>query len=794
MVLAQDLSGISIAIDAGHGTDSRNQGPTGLREYDINMKVVRFLEDYLYSANIDTVILTQFENRPEPGLSAREDIANSNGVDWFHSVHHNAFNGEARYTVDIYQEIIGQNRAKWPQAVQMSELVSEEMFKALRTSDWFVRSDYDIRGFNFGVLNDLIMPGELSEATFFDHVEEEKKLRNDDFLQLEACAIFKAILHYYDATMVDIAPLAGIVRDAETQIPINDAIIRILDTNYEYVTDNYGNGLYAFPEMTQNQFFIEISASGYQTKIDSITTQNQQFNFLDFDLLSNVLPLIENSTPSPGDSLISPYDWIDIQFTRQMDAQSVFTSLIVEPSFPWDVRWLNQNSTLRIVPQVILSFDRQYRIQIDTTATDFYGNPIDGQGDGSEARPFILDFKTAPIDFSKPQILATSPYNTSDGVIFTDVIRVDLNKSLDESSLTKENLVLLDQNQNRVNAIFRQAGKNDKHSLVMIPDSPFNVEERYVVTLRKSLTDSNNVEMDNHYQFRFKTDETVRDYILLDDFNQGLNNWSNPRNSERSFGFSNEQTNYSISAAPVFKDSTGAMKLEYQFTEDGLLDIAYQGQKTILYLDDIIGMYIFGDGSNSSIRFYFNDPFDGLEAGSWHKVDWVGWKLITFHADIDTLFDYENGNGQIENPLEFAGIQISGDGQGSLSVEDVHLLSIPRITDVDEDVDEIEEELPGNYILIQGYPNPFSRNANSSGVSFTYEISPYFENARVKLSIFNTLGQQILQLVDENQMPGNYEIFWNVLDETGQILPAGIYFYRLQVNEQAKTQRLVILN
>ena len=105
-----------------------------------------------------------------------------------------------------------------------------------------------------------------------------------------------------------------------------------------------------------------------------------------------------------------------------------------------------------------------------------------------------------------------------------------------------------------------------------------------------------------------------------------------------------------------------------------------------------------------------------------------------------------------------------------------------------------EEEFPETHILVQGYPNPFSRSASHSGISFTYEISTRFDIAKVSLLIFNTLGQQILQLVDENQMPGDYEIFWNVLDETGQFLPAGIYFYRLQVNEMSKTQRLVILN
>ena len=794
LIQSQDLSGISIAIDAGHGMNSVNEGPSGLKEYDINMRVARFLEDYLYSVNIDTVIMTQLENRPEPGLSAREDLANSNGVDWFHSIHHNAFDGQTRYTVDIFQEIIGQNKAKWTEAVEMSGLISEELFKALRTSNWFIRSDYDIRGFNFGVLNDLLMPGEISEATFFDHNQEERKLRNPDFLKLEALAIFQAILAYFEVDPLEVAPITGIIRDADTQKPMNNVSVQILNSNYNYSTDNYGNGIYAFHDLPEGQYIFEVTATGYQPRVDSIGIKSHEFNFLDFYLLPNILPLIENSSPSQGDSLFSPYEWIEIRFTRQMDSQSVASAILVQPDFPMELRWFDQNSKLRIIPQVILSFNEVYTIQIDTTAMDYEVNPIDGQGDGSQVRPYVLNFKTAPIDLSKPQILSTSPINLEDEIVVTDLVHIGLNKPLDQSTLTKENVVLLDQNQNRIDATFHQAAINGNYSLSIIPDNPFNEAERYTVTLRKSLSDSDGVGMDQHYQFLFKTDETIRDYALIDDFNLGLDQWFNPTSSERSFGFVEDQTIVFSSTNKAFRDSIGVMQIDYEITDNGILDFTFQGQKTVLYPEDIVGMYVFGNGSNDLIRFYFNDPSDGLESGDWQAIDWVGWKLVSFQVDKDQLFDYENGNGIVEDYLEFAGFQISGNGQGTLFIENVHLLHIPRITAVEESVDDEEKIIPETQMLVQGYPNPFSRSANHSGISINYEIPSYLDNAKINLSIYNTLGQQILELVNDIKMPGSYEIFWNVLDETGQILPAGIYFYRLQVNEMATTQRLVILN
>jgi len=73
---AQDLSGLSIAIDPGHGRGTPNQGPTGLREADINVAIGLFLRDFLRQANIDTVLMTRVDDSINPSLSQREALAN----------------------------------------------------------------------------------------------------------------------------------------------------------------------------------------------------------------------------------------------------------------------------------------------------------------------------------------------------------------------------------------------------------------------------------------------------------------------------------------------------------------------------------------------------------------------------------------------------------------------------------------------------------------------------------------------------------------------------------------------
>lgn len=73
---------------------------------------------------------------------------------------------------------------------------------------------------------------------------------------------------------------------------------------------------------------------------------------------------------------------------------------------------------------------------------------------------------------------------------------------------------------------------------------------------------------------------------------------------------------------------------------------------------------------------------------------------------------------------------------------------------------------PGEYALFQNYPNPF----NPSTV-FTYTLPM---DSHVRVSIFNTLGQEIAKIVDGLQNAGYKEILWSPANAA-----SGLYFYRL---------------
>ena len=93
--------------------------------------------------------------------------------------------------------------------------------------------------------------------------------------------------------------------------------------------------------------------------------------------------------------------------------------------------------------------------------------------------------------------------------------------------------------------------------------------------------------------------------------------------------------------------------------------------------------------------------------------------------------------------------------------------------------------LPHKFVLSPNYPNPFNPQT-----TIKYQI-PIF--SYVKLSIFNTLGQEIRTLVNTRKSPGNYSIRWDGRDNFGKKVSGGIYFFRLEAKNFKQTRKLVLL-
>lgn len=97
----------------------------------------------------------------------------------------------------------------------------------------------------------------------------------------------------------------------------------------------------------------------------------------------------------------------------------------------------------------------------------------------------------------------------------------------------------------------------------------------------------------------------------------------------------------------------------------------------------------------------------------------------------------------------------------------------------------IKENISSNSVpifvyLFQNYPNPLN---HCTEINFTSPKESY-----VKLTIFNVLGQEVINLVDGKENPGFKSVLWNASS-----FPSGIYFYRLYVGDFTQTKKMVVL-
>lgn len=59
---------------------------------------------------------------------------------------------------------------------------------------------------------------------------------------------------------------------------------------------------------------------------------------------------------------------------------------------------------------------------------------------------------------------------------------------------------------------------------------------------------------------------------------------------------------------------------------------------------------------------------------------------------------------------------------------------------------------------------------------------------RVRLEVFNVLGQSMVTLVQAHQLPGRYAVTWDA-----DAAPDGVYVYRLQVAGRVVVKKMVLM-
>jgi len=98
--------------------------------------------------------------------------------------------------------------------------------------------------------------------------------------------------------------------------------------------------------------------------------------------------------------------------------------------------------------------------------------------------------------------------------------------------------------------------------------------------------------------------------------------------------------------------------------------------------------------------------------------------------------------------------------------------------------------LPDKFELYQNRPNPFNPTTT---IDFYITGSNNGQAQQVTLEIYNIVGQKVNTLMNQPLSPGQYSVQWDGTDNNGRRTASGVYLYRLRVDSDSQTKKMVLL-
>jgi hypothetical protein len=154
------------------------------------------------------------------------------------------------------------------------------------------------------------------------------------------------------------------------------------------------------------------------------------------------------------------------------------------------------------------------------------------------------------------------------------------------------------------------------------------------------------------------------------------------------------------------------------------------------------------------------------------RISWYSLDAMTLTAD-ETLFTLKLRLTTMSTDLNFDINASSEIADGSAATISNVKLTMPALVASADD-----------YALSNNYPNPFNHITN-----IEYRLP---ETGKVRLSVFNLVGEQIAVLVDEVQTEGDYKVEFD-----GSTLASGAYMYKIEVEGASRNfvqTRMMVIN
>lgn len=440
-----NFTGLKICIDPGHGgnnaaNDRRVEPDPGnvFWESESNFQKALLLRPMLQSRGATVYLTRETNNYPtddDPTLTERWQFANANNVHWFHSIHSNATGGtntSTNYTMVLLKENISTRQPAFPAAVDMSYKMYTNIRAKNRTGASGgnisgypgVYKDYTFYGgtnggFNLGVLNGLIMPGQLSEGSFHDFYPETRRLLNNHYRKGEAYALYNAFVEYYNIPYDTLGIVCGTQKNGTT--PINNIVVRLLPLNKVYNGDAFNNGFFMFDSLPSGNYSIVYETPGYAQDTVNFT-------------MSAVGRIVE-MLPQNGAKTIPRDTVLTFTFLKPVDTALVRSSLTITPAIAGTISWNPGNTVMTYTPSSPLAYKTTYTISLANMGntpqpTVFVDNKTVTSNVGT--KNFVSTFETISMP---PHVILTQPVPNDTSFKVSLTLGIRFSETMDTASV-----------------------------------------------------------------------------------------------------------------------------------------------------------------------------------------------------------------------------------------------------------------------------------------------------------------------------------------------------------------------
>lgn len=660
-----------------------------------------------------------------------------------------------------------------------------EIIQSSRTVDWVDGFQF----FSYGSWRDKAYFNEAGETFFKKKTKiRDTKLIVDTIPDSPTISIMKVDSLNYQLTITPPPSTIenqwfALYRSENSNIDVdNDEIREIYFGNQPIVKNEVYNGLQDY-----NGIYYYSA-----TMLDRYWNESLPSNVVQTDAIPSFAPLVISSTPSEGDT-VQVNSVLSITFSKKMNKESVQNSLTIVPSvnitnFVWSLNDTKLNLT---IPSQ-LSFATNYVLTIDTSATDVNGRQIDGNGDGVEGDPFVLNFSTVEQDNSGPVIVYS---NLSENEFdIDDVVSVVFDEILNHSTVNHNSVKLTNSSGTGVAKDIKVYNIKNQSVINLRTPQPLNPNSVYNLELTELITDVYGNPKSSSTNLILNTSNMeYSNRTIIDDFtNEGF--WEQPQFSGSTTGIG-PNTSFGFDTQITLPSTTPAKSayIQFEWNPDAsnklLREYLSNGPPREVEFDTsyYLQAYVFGDGSGNRFRFCLDEAIGSSwpnhEVSRWITIDWFGWKLLEWQLSDSSNVGSWIGNGVLDgSKYRTDSFQMTDDQNSDISgrifIDNYRIaLKSPTVSNLEDN-----NKLPDNFLLYQNYPNPFNP---STVISYQLKVSSH-----VKLKIYDILGNEVAVLVNENKAAGKYTAKF---DTELYNLAGGVYIYSIQAGEYFDSKKMLLI-